>query len=501
MTRKKLNIFIASVLLVFYLISTAFIYTFSYGKITDNFESEYFSVNGQYFEGEKEYFTIEDFLLDITKRTEQYPSIITVFDDTFNVVAQSGSMIEISENKPAESKYCYLDKYITDDIAKELIKAEYQYDVLADISYTEENGEIIPGEMLLNCYTDRKEKSVIFNNLNETKQSSGCYYAFVDIDKNSFRHKNYEYLRNNLETMINKYGMSGSNYYGPSEILHFSQITIANEFEQKRYSVCWQSQITPALEALSSITFNMSMLNLSIIFIAAGTVTIVVINKYYSKNQKLERTKYSFTNAAAHELKTPLAVIENQCECILENVNEEKNSEYIASIYEESICMSQLVENMLKFNKLLMTDKIEKENTSLTDIVKSEIEKYSSFINTRGHKVVTDIDDVSIKCNSELIKLAVDNYISNAVKHAPLNTQIEIRLKKETSGCRFSVFNNSDESITSEVWNSFYVGDKSRKGKFAGMGLAITKQIFELHKYKYGFENKEGGVEFYFTAK
>lgn len=501
MNRKKLNVFTALILLVFYCISSAFIYTFSYTKVTDNYQSEYYTVCAQYFNEEREYYSLEDFLIDITNATKEYPSVITVFDDNYTIAAQSGSMVEIAEDGGAVSKYCYLDKYITDDIAKKLLKAEYQYDVLADISYTEQDGEIILGEILFNTYTNRKEQSVKFNDLAESKKSLGCYYAFVDVDKNSFRHENYEYLRNNMEEMEEKYGMRSSNYNGPSEILHFSKIAVINEFENKSYSVCWQSQITPSLETISSDAFKTAMLELLFVFITVGAVILIVINKYYLKKQRLESAKYAFTNAAAHELKTPLAVIENQCECILENVNEEKNSEYVKSIYEESIRMTQLVNNMLKFNKLSTTDQIEKENTSLTDIVKSEIEKYSSFINTGGHKVIADIDDVSMNCSSDLIQLAVDNYISNAVKHAPLNTEIEIKLKKEGNTCRFSVLNVVDKPLTDEVWDSFYMGDKSREGKSAGMGLAITKQILELHHYKYGFENKANAVEFYFIAK
>lgn len=43
--------------------------------------------------------------------------------------------------------------------------------------------------------------------------------------------------------------------------------------------------------------------------------------------------------------------------------------------------------------------------------------------------------------------------------------------------------------------------DESRNGKSTGMGLPISKEILELHNYKYGFKNENGSVEFYFIAK
>lgn len=95
MNRKKLNVFTALILLVFYCISSAFIYTFSYTKVTDNYQSEYYTVCAQYFNEEREYYSLEDFLIDITNATKEYPSVITVFDDNYTIAAQSGSMLRL----------------------------------------------------------------------------------------------------------------------------------------------------------------------------------------------------------------------------------------------------------------------------------------------------------------------------------------------------------------------------------------------------------------------
>ena len=42
---------------------------------------------------------------------------------------------------------------------------------------------------------------------------------------------------------------------------------------------------------------------------------------------------------------------------------------------------------------------------------------------------------------------------------------------------------------------------RNRDENSSGMGLAISRQILELHGFKYGYENKDDGVEFYFIAK
>lgn len=63
----------------------------------------------------------------------------------------------------------------------------------------------------------------------------------------------------------------------------------------------------------------------------------------HCEKEQMKYARYSFSNAAAHELKTPLAIIQNRCELVMEKVNEDKNDEYVKSIYEESIRMNKLV--------------------------------------------------------------------------------------------------------------------------------------------------------------
>lgn len=59
---------------------------------------------------------------------------------------------------------------------------------------------------------------------------------------------------------------------------------------------------------------------ISVYFIIFYLIAIISLTIYFKKRKKLEDVKKAFTGAAAHELKTPLSVIENQCEYIMENV-------------------------------------------------------------------------------------------------------------------------------------------------------------------------------------
>ena len=78
-------------------------------------------------------------------------------------------------------------------------------------------------------------------------------------------------------------------------------------------------------EVIESSVFRNSVITQSLLFLILGSLMLWLMNFLHIKNRKLEESRQMLTSAVAHELKTPLAVIQNQCECILENIAPEKN--------------------------------------------------------------------------------------------------------------------------------------------------------------------------------
>ena len=255
------------------------------------------------------------------------------------------------------------------------------------------------------------------------------------------------------------------------------------------------------MSTLVSYEFRGRMLIQSLYYLVLCLIANVSLTVYFKKAKKLEESKIAFTSAAAHELKTPLAVIENQCECIMENVAPGKNEEYVKSIYSESLRMNKLVATLLQYNRLASAESIKKEKCDLAEIVNTEIEKYRPLIEAKNIQLEANIsaNNAEINCNKELIALVIDNYLSNAIKHTDEGKKIAITLSVDT----FAVFNegkNIKPELEKNLWDIFYRDDEARNSedKSTGMGLAICKQILEHHKFKYGFVNKPDGVEFYF---
>lgn len=219
------------------------------------------------------------------------------------------------------------------------------------------------------------------------------------------------------------------------------------------------------------------------------------------KREKYEKMRNTFINAMAHEMKTPAAVIRNSAECIQGNIAPEKNPYYLEMIINESERMNELLSKMFLYTRT--SDGIyalDKEAYSLRDSVDSICESHELAIEFRGLTVeIQEENAEEVMVDKALIDVVLGNMISNAVKYAKENGKIVITLSKK--GC--SVYNDGQRLTaeqTERIWEPLYKVDESRTDQdgSSGMGLAICKNILELHGARYGVENQEAGVRFFF---
>ena len=124
------------------------------------------------------------------------------------------------------------------------------------------------------------------------------------------------------------------------------------------------------------------------------------------------------------------------------------------------------------------------------------IDDYEQLLMDKKLKIEIQGEDVLIVGDRKRIEMVIQNYLSNAIKHAYINSTIKIKIKEN----EFSIENKGkqiDENRMDSIWESFVSDDQ----KGTGLGLAIVRNILELHEMSYGVHNLEDGVEFYFRWK
>ena len=403
--------------------------------------------------------------------------------------------------------YVSVEEYMTPELKKEILKyqkkANGRSTMFRELEVHFDGKKYIPVSFTLDDQRDDIRKFV-FTTLPVTHtfndKNTALYYYLHDLDENSVDHIYYEKTAAKIEENIRKYEFNdspgGGGFFGPGEM------SWCNEYEN--YAFFYEVEYNTFFEVITSDMFTAFTFYLFVMFAIVTSVILCAASKLYDKNQNLNESKRAFTSAAAHELKTPLAVIQNQCECIIDNIAPEKNEQYVRSIYDEAVRMNSIVHSLLIFNRLSDTSEICKENCNISEIVKTELKKYETFSLQMNVNISSEIEEnVFAECNAELIAIAIDNYLSNAVKYAENEKNVKIILRKEHKGFIFKVYNDCDNvNLNDDCWQILTKGDKSRNrsGNSTGMGLPVCRKIFRLHGYEHWFEKENNGVNFIFKA-
>ncbi len=525
MSRKKINILVIFGILFLYILSGYLSYASTrdyYTKLTENdiifsrdrIKSDYLQ---EIFDGLREDESMQDIVCSIGRIYDVDPSAVAIYDSNYKMLAQSGSCI-ICDNM---DRVIPVEQYLTDEIKEKIADVggyglyyciyRFEYHTDAD------DGTIIPVSISISSLVNQCDKEItvkladaeptnVIDNGDPLYEDVTMSLYLYNSNTNENFNKNCRKAIDNVNNvdLIKEYtkGLGDEFSVGTSAGFHIESL----QFPDGKYYYLVTSVVYDAdYNTLISADFKNLIVSLTIVYAIAGAVILISANKLYSKNKKLNEARQAFTSAAAHELKTPITIINNQCECLLKNVAPEKKDAYISAIYKQNNRMSHLVTGLLQYNRLSSKAKLNKTDVDLERIIDDELEKYDALIENKKIDVEKSIcKDAVIYADRELISLVIDNFLSNAIKYTGKENKMKISIEKNVKkGFKVSVFNSGNgvkAEYSDRIWeilNRSYDEDDHS----TGMGLAICKKILELHQYKYGFENKNDGVEFYFLTK
>jgi len=247
-----------------------------------------------------------------------------------------------------------------------------------------------------------------------------------------------------------------------------------------------------------------SLVGVLMIYTWAGIVILCVIlslaiayamYRTYLSAYDMEQYRRATSNAMAHDLKSPLAVILLNAENLRDGTNPEKNRYYTDNIINEVHQMNTQIASILDMAKAEdVNTRLNKTDVDITAIVSSVAEEYAERIKEKN--VSIEINGAcTVHADEMLMNQVIKNIMDNAVKYVTDGGHIEVELSdKEVS------FVNSSEPLDKDtledVWKPFVKGDNSRHGhKGTGLGLSIVKTIMDRHGFGCEMDNCDGGVE------
>ena len=215
-------------------------------------------------------------------------------------------------------------------------------------------------------------------------------------------------------------------------------------------------------------------------------IIIDYFNRMTEELSGMETLRTDFIANVSHELKTPLAVIQNYGTMLQQtNLSDKKRLEYAKEITDASRNLANLITNILKLNKLENQEIY--PNTTEYDLGEQLCEGLLLFEDAwekKNLEIETDIEEhVTVSADAEMLSLVWNNLFSNAVKFTEPGGTISLSVKSEGE---FAIVKVSDtgcgisRETGAHIFEKFYQGDTSHATKGNGLGLALVKRVMDI---------------------
>lgn len=215
-------------------------------------------------------------------------------------------------------------------------------------------------------------------------------------------------------------------------------------------------------------------------------IIIEDFNKMAEELSGIETLRTDFIANVSHELKTPLAVIQNYATLLqAPDLSEELRTEYAEAIAHATRRLSALITNILKLNRLENQQIYPQWSTyELNEQLCECLLYFEDTWEQKNLQIETELGEpVTIRGDTELLSLVWNNLFSNAVKFTEPGGTIRVSLCTEED---YAVVTISDTGcgISPEagrhIFEKFYQGESSHATQGNGLGLALVKRVVDI---------------------
>jgi signal transduction histidine kinase len=219
-------------------------------------------------------------------------------------------------------------------------------------------------------------------------------------------------------------------------------------------------------------------------------------NRMTEELARTDQLRRNLTADVAHELRTPLHIIQGNLEGILDGVYE-ATPEHIAATLEETQLLKRLVDDLRTLSLAEAGQlRLRQESVNVVELLGDVATSFSGQIEAAGLNLTVLLAGRPLAAAAPPLMLLADvgrlnqvlgNLMINAIRHTPAGGRISLEASPTAQGVRLRV-SDSGEGIPAEalpyIFDRFWRGDRARShagGAGAGLGLAIARQLVQAH--------------------
>ena len=212
----------------------------------------------------------------------------------------------------------------------------------------------------------------------------------------------------------------------------------------------------------------------------------------------VETLRTDFIANVSHEMKTPLAVMQNYGTLLqMPDLDEKKRIEYAKGVTEGSRRLADMMTNILKLNKLEKQQIYPKtEEYDLGEQLCECLLQFEDIWEKKQIEIETEIaEGVTVNTDGELLSLVWNNLFSNAFKFTPEGGKVKLVLEATESHAIVKVTDTGcgmSPETGAHIFEKFYQGDTSHATQGNGLGLALVKKVVDILQGEISVESSVG---------
>ena len=227
------------------------------------------------------------------------------------------------------------------------------------------------------------------------------------------------------------------------------------------------------------------------------------LNQEICRANALEEQRSTFFSAAAHELKTPLSILDGQLTGMIDGVGVYRDRDaYLAKSLRNVRRMEHTVRDILAISRLQAGSSFPTARLDLAALVREQTETYAELAQAKDITVHAELPDtLPLNANAELVRDTVGAVLSNAVFYSPDGAEVFVTLRRdEENGTAAFIVENTGSHIDEEqlphLFEAFYRVDRSRSRQNggSGLGLYLVRLVTESLGGSCRMDNSERGV-------